>query len=275
MSAFDETPPLDAESNPRETDQHETTRTRSGRYRAKHKTTVWTFKDPRRTKARIYRGYEGLPWSLTDLVRKTNSAIAKGDVPGKRLEVGDVVQACVVSYYCDGELHRPQTTDDSPRYGTLPYRIVRVEEGHLSAEPALPEGAALHFKLPVTVGDLIPTLGDDEKPGVLVSLQLKEAAYESEAQAIEEAEATLDAAAAYVMSNRADDEAADFVSFIESGERDAASTPAMGSPAAGSGLPVPEATEDPAETARMKSARLKRKLDSRREEDMQDFGFAK
>jgi hypothetical protein len=274
VSAFDETPARDPQSNPRDTEQHETTRTRSGRYRASHKTAVWAFKDPRKTKARIYRGYEGLPWSLTDLVRKTNTAIAKGDVPGERLEVGDVVQACVVSYYCDGELHRPQTTDDSPRYGTLPYRIVKVEAGHLSAEPALPEGAAIHFKLPVTVGDLIPTLGDDEKPGVLVSLQLKEAAYESEAQVIEEAEAALEHAATY-MTDKADDEAADFVRFIESGERDAAATPAMGSPAAGSGTHAPDATQDPAETARMESARLKRKLDSRRHEDMQDFGFAK
>ena len=266
MSAFDETPARDAESKPRDTEQHETTRTRSGRFRAKHETAVWAFKDPRKTKARIYRGYEGLPWSLTDLVRKTNSAIAKGDVPGKRLDVGDVIQACVVSYYCDGELHRPQTTDDSPRYGTLPYRIVKAEAGHLSAEPALPEGAAIHFELPVTVGDLIPTLGDDEKPGVLVSLQLKEAAYESETQAIEEAEATLDAAAAYVMSGKADDEAADFMSFIETGEKDTERTPAT---------PAPAPPEDPAEKARRDSARLKRKLDSRRDEDRQDFGFAK
>lgn len=265
MSAFDEPPARDPESNPRDTDQHETTRTRSGRFRARHKTTVWAFKDLRRTKVRIYRGYEGLPWALTDLVRKTNSAIGRGEVPGKRLEVGDVIQACVVSYY-DGEVHRPQTTDDSPRYGTLPYRIVRAEEGHLSAEPALPEGAAIHFRLPVTIGDLIPTLGDDEKPGVLVSLQLKEAAYESEAQAIEEAEAALEDAATYVMTDRADEEAADFVRFIDSGERDTERTPAA---------PAPEAAEDPAERARRDSARLKRKLDGRREEDMQDFGFAK
>jgi hypothetical protein len=275
VSAFDDSPARDPESNPRDTEQHETTRTRSGRYSARHETAVWAFKDPRKTKARIYRGYEGLPWALTDLVRKTNSAIARGDVPGKRLDIGDVVQACVVSYYCEGEVHRPQTTDDSPRYGTLPYRIVKAEAGHLSAEPALPEGAAIHFKLPVTVGDLIPTLGDDAKPGVLVSLQLKEAAYESEAQAIEEAEAALEDAAAYVMTDKADEEAADFVNFIDSGDRDTERTPAMGSPAAGSGTHAPDATQDPAETARMESARLKRKLDSRRHEDMQDFGFAK
>ena len=267
-----------AAAKPVDTEHHGSVKVRGKSGRTKHETTVWVFSDPRKARARVYRGYEGLPWALTDLVRKTNSAIDRDEVPGKRLDVGDVIQACVVSYY-DGEVHKPQTTDDSPRYATLPYRIVRAEGGYLSAEPAIPPETAIHFKLPVTVGDLVPTLSQERRPTVLVSLQLKEAAYGSLPEAIEAAGSQVELAAAYVVSDKAGEEAADFVRFIETEDRDGERTPAVAPPLSKPEPPAPEVLDpedlDPAERARRDSARLKRKLSGRHDEDMRDFGFEK
>jgi hypothetical protein len=141
---------------------------------------VWKFRDPRVTRARIYKGGEGLPWALTDLVRKTNVAIDEGNVPGKELGPGDVVQAAVVSYFCGEQVFRPQTTPDSPGLATLPYKIVIADGGYWTAEPALPAEALIHFNVPDTVGGLIPNLAPEQQAEILVSLQLKEATYASQ-----------------------------------------------------------------------------------------------
>lgn len=164
---------------PIDTENHKKTRT-SGRHTSVHETKVFKFRDPRTTRVRIYKSGEGLPWAITDLVKKTSAAIEDGDLPGKPFGPGDVVQAAIVSYFCGGKVHKPQTTPDSPGYATLPYKIVIADGGYWTAEPALPAEALIHFNLPVTVGDLIPNLSEQDKEEVLISLQIKEATYASE-----------------------------------------------------------------------------------------------
>ena len=151
----------------------------SGRLNSVHETTVWKFRDPRATRVRIYKAGEGLPWAIADLAKKTNAAIDEGDVPGKQLGPGDVIQAAVVSYFCGEAVHKPQTTPDSPGLATLPYKLVIADGGYWTAEPALPAEALIHFNVPETVGDLIPNLTPEQRSDALVSLQLKEATYAS------------------------------------------------------------------------------------------------
>jgi hypothetical protein len=160
----------------RDTDQHASARI-SGRDASVHETTVWKLHDPRTARVRIYKSGEGLPWAICDLVKKTNVAIDDGEVPGRPLGPGDVVQAAVVSFYCDDQVHKPKTTDDSLGYATLPYRIVLAPEGYWTAEPALPAEALIHFHVPLIVGELIPGLTDHQRVAALVSMQLKEATY--------------------------------------------------------------------------------------------------
>ncbi len=221
-------------------------------------TTIWVFRDPRKTKVSIYRGFEGLPWAIADLVRKTNSAISRGDVPGQTLSVGDVVQACVVSYF-DDEVHKPQTTADSPRFATLPYRLVRAEGGHMSAEPAIPPETVVHFNIPATVGELIPNLDEDTRKKVLVSLQLKEAAHRSERSIDESVEdAVRSREASYDTSEKADDEASTFLGFIASEGK------------------VEETPVHPTDV-HAESERLRRTITQRlqkRAKDTEDFGFS-
>ncbi len=251
-------PERPASGPPVDTERHGTTGISDGSRTERRQTTVWVFRDPRKTKVSIYRGYEGLPWAIADLVRRTNLAIERGEVPGQALSVDDVVQACVVSYY-DGEVKKPQTTADSPRYATLPYRLVRAEGGHVSAEPAIPPDTVIHFNIPVTVGDLIPTLDEDARRKVLVTLQLKEAAHSS-AEAI--AEGVKDSVrareASYVSTEKADLEATTFLSFIatEAQEEDTADLPT---------------------DAHAESERLRRRITQRlrkRAKDTEDFGFS-
>ena len=249
-----------APSPPIDTEQHGTTMMSGGSPAECCETTIWVFRDPRKTKVSIYRGFEGLPWAISDLVRKTNAAIGRGEVEGQTLSVGDVVQACVVSYY-DDELRKPQTTDDSPRYATLPYRLVRAEGGHMSAEPAIPPETALHFNIPATVGDLIPNLDEDARREVLVSLQLKEAAHKTERsvdESVQEAVRSRDVS--YVTSEKADDEASDFLGFLanEGKEED---TPVS---------PPPRPSH--AETVRLRKAITQRL--QKRAKDVEDFGFS-
>jgi len=223
-------------------------------------TTIWVFRDPRKTKVSIYRGFEGLPWAISDLVRKTNAAIGRGEVEGQTLSVGDVVQACVVSYY-DGEVRKPQTTADSPRYATLPYRIVRAEGGHMSAEPAIPPETALHFNIPATVGELVPNLDEDARREVLVSLQLKEAAHKTDRTIGESVEDAVRAReVSYDVSEKADEEAGAFLGFLanEGKEEDTPVSPP----------PLPSHAE---------TVRLRRTITQRlqkRAKDAEDFGFS-
>jgi hypothetical protein len=247
---------------PRDTQQHGTTSLSDGSRSEVCETTIWVFRDPRKTKVSIYHGFEGLPWAIADLVRKTNSAIGRGEVPGQTLSVGDVVQACVVSYY-DGEVHKPQTTADSPRYATLPYRIVRAEGGYVSAEPAVPPQTVVHFNIPATVGELIPNLDEDTRREVMVSLQLKEAAHSSE-RAIQEGveDAVRSREASYAVSEKADEEANAFFGFMaDEGRRD--DTPAR-----------PEAPPSgPAADGERRVRRMSERL-QKRPEDREDFGFS-
>ncbi len=254
-------------SRPVDSQYHGTTTTRGRAGRTKHETTVWVFRDPRKTRACIYRGFEGFPWALTDLVRKTNLAIEKGDVPGSKLAVGDVVQACVVSYY-DGKVHKPQTTDDSPSLATLPYRIVVAEDGYLTAEPAIPPETAIHFNIPVTVGDLVPTLSEERKKDVLISLQLTAAAPGVADEQVEDGRASPPAPdAAYAVSDKADEEAADFMNYIAAEERHSGRTPAS---------PVePEQAGAGAASDEEQRERMRQRLQRRHDKDTQDFGFTK
>ena len=225
-------------------------------------TTIWVFRDPRKTKVSIYRGFEGLPWAIADLVRKTNAAIGRGEVPGQALSVGDVVQACVVSYY-DGEVHKPQTTADSPRYATLPYRIVRAEGGYVSAEPAIPPETVVHFNIPATVGELIPSLDEDARHEVMVSLQLKEAAHSSESSIQEGVEdAVRSREASYAVSEKAEEEASAFFGFMaDEGDRDDTPTRPQ--------APLPDPVADGERRIRRMSERLQK-----RAKDTEDFGFS-
>ncbi|MHC5055351.1 MAG: hypothetical protein ACYTKD_11610 [Planctomycetota bacterium] len=265
---------------PRDKQEHTTTGFSDGSRAERRQTTIWVFRDPRKTKVSIYRGFEGLPWAIADLVRRTNLAIDRGEVPGQSLSVGDVVQACVVSYY-DGEVRKPQTTADSPRYATLPYRLVRAPGGHVSAEPAIPPETSVHFKIPVTVGELIPGLDEDARREVLVTLQLKEAAHTSE-QAIKESleDAVRSREASYAVTEKADEEASAFIGFIvkEARREGAPAPPRSDGATSDAAEPDPSATPDAPDTdAPDTGARIRRRITEslqKRARDMEDFGFS-
>jgi len=245
---------------PVDTEQHGTTRMSGGSPAECCETTIWVFRDPRKTKVSIYRGFEGLPWAISDLVRKTNAAIGRGEVEGQALSVGDVVQACVVSYY-DGEVRKPQTTADSPRYATLPYRIVRAEGGHMSAEPAIPPETALHFNIPATVGDLVPNLDEDARRELLVTLQLKEAAHKTDRTIEESVQDVVRAReVSYDVSEKADEEAGAFLGFL-----------------ANEGKEEHTPVSPPPRPSHAETVRLRRTITQRlqkRAKDAEDFGFS-
>jgi len=254
----DETQPV-----PHDTERHSSTRISGRDGTHGHETTVFTFRDPRAARPRIYRSGEGLPWAITDLARKMNSLIAAERIPGKRLQPGDIVQAAVVSYFCDGKLRKPQTTPDSPSYATLPYRIVVAEEGYWTAEPALPPETLVHFSVPATVGDLIPGLSQEQRQGLIVSLQLKEATHVSTEVLAREAERALASTGSYEIA--------------EKGEQAEAFKRLAESPAGDAGDDWRDllATLDEVASGSDTSARLKRKMRERSDTDRIDFGFGK
>ena len=154
---------------PVDTEQHEETRTRDGRTL---ETSVWDFKNIRRSKLSIYNGFYGLEWALADLAYKTKLAIRKKEIPGKEPEEGDIIQACVVRYFVDNQKYEPETTPDSPKIATLPNKIEREREGNVTTELAIPKEMSMHLNIPRIVGDLIPILTPEQKQQVLVTLQL-------------------------------------------------------------------------------------------------------
>ena len=254
----DETQPLS-----HDTERHSSTRIsgRGGTHR--HETTVFKFRDPRAARPRIYRAGEGLPWALTDLARKMNSLINAGQVAGAPIKPGDIVQAAVVSYFCDGKLHKPQTTPDSPAYATLPYRIVVAEGGYWTAEPALPPETLPHFAIPETVDGLIPGLSESQRDGLMVSLQLKEATHVSTEVLAREAERALTSTGSYAV----DEEEKQAEAFRR----------LLSNPMAESGDDWRDliATLDEVARDTDSSARLKRQMQKRSDTDRIDFGFGK
>ena len=129
----------------------------------------------------------------------------------------------------------------------------------MSAEPAIPPETVVHFNIPATVGELIPSLDEDARRKVLVSLQLKEAAHRSERSIDESVEdAVRSREASYDTSEKADDEASDFLGFLAS-EGKEEDTPAR----------PPDAK---AESARLRKTITQRL--QRRAKDAEDFGFS-
>jgi hypothetical protein len=250
---------------PKDTERHESTRFSAGGTSSRRETTVFKFRDTRVARARIYRSQEGVPWAITDLVRKMNELISSGEVDGARIGPGDTVQAAVVSYFCGGKVHLPQTGSDSPAYATLPYRIVVAEAGYWTAEPAVPPETLIHFHVPETIGELIPCLDDAQRREVMVSLQLKEATHLTEERLSVEAERAMSAKAAYAVAT----EQAMAAGFENFEKASAAGTPGQ----------VTEEWRnlvlqlDDVARKTHPSERLKRKMSERMDTDIVDFGF--
>jgi hypothetical protein len=247
-----------------DTERHRSTRISGSDHN--HETTVFKFRDPRASRPRIYRSREGLPWAITDLAKRMNALIADGQIEGIPLAPGDIVQAAVVSYFCDGEVMRPQTTPDSPAYATLPYRIVQAPEGYWVAEPALPKESLIHFKLPETVGDLIPKLTPKQRNEAAVTLQLKEVTHVSQVALEEAARQAMPDAGVFARAEGQDAAAKSFGRFL-------ASPPSGGG--AGGGDEWREFTVLLDDVARDETPadRVKRKLSERIVRDRTDFGF--
>jgi hypothetical protein len=172
---------------PVDTENHRITSIRgageNGRGHKAGETTIWKLGDVRMAAFRIYRGGEALDWAITDLVKRTNSAIESKRMPGKSLSIGDIVQSCVYAYYfeSDQRVRKPRTTEDSPAYASLPYEICLAPEGFWIVKPALPKEALIHFKIPVYVGEIVRAdetgkqLTEEQRQALYVTLQLKEA----------------------------------------------------------------------------------------------------
>lgn len=197
-------------NKPVDTERHATTKVRGDK---NYETTVFEFKNPRKVRMAIYRGNNGLPWALMDLVTKTNSAINNKEIEGKPIGLGSIIQACVVRYCLNDQVYEPQTAPDSPLYATLPHKIIEAEEGYLITKIAVDEEMLIHFKPQKLVGDLIPILKDEEKEKVLVTLQMKEAVSISKQAELDEFLGKL-TGVKYALGENVDDEAKEFKDFL-------------------------------------------------------------
>jgi hypothetical protein len=250
---------------PKDTERHESTRFSAGGTSSRRETTVFKFRDTHIARSRIYRSQEGVPWAITDLVRKMNDLISSGEVDGKLIGPGDTVQAAVASYFCRGRVHLPQTGPDSPAYATLPYRILVADAGYWTAEPAVPPETLIHFHVPETIGELIPNLDYAARKEVMVSLQLKEATHVTEERLAAEAERAMAAKAAYAVAER-DEIAAGFENFQKASAGASACTETQEWRNLVVHLDDVARNEQPSE-------RVKRKMSERHNTDIVDFGF--
>jgi hypothetical protein len=102
---------------------------------------------------------------------------------GEYIQLGNVVQASVSSFAIEGEIFKPDATTDSPEYATFWYSL----ESDGSVKISMPKGAEealIHFKIPETIGGLIPNLDEllasakessgKEFPECIVVMQLLE-----------------------------------------------------------------------------------------------------
>jgi hypothetical protein len=199
----------------RDTERHDSARISGGDGCTKHDTAVFKFRDPRAARPRIYRAFEGLPWAIADLAKKMNYLIDRGELEGTALVPGDIVQVAVVSYFHDGQVHKPQTKDGSPGLATLPYRIAFAPGGYWTAQPAVPPETLVHFRLPETVGELIPNLPAESAGQTFISLQLKEATYASDQAVLDEAQRVLTATGEFETVDGSEEDASGFRQFAE------------------------------------------------------------
>ena len=196
-------------NKPVDTENHKITTIQGKR----HETTVFKFRDPRASRGVIFRSEEGLEWALKFLIDKTNKSIYEGEIEGDEIELGNIVQACVVSYTLNDKIYKPETTPDSPKYATLPYEYTKAEEGYLTTKVAVPKEMLLHMTLPITVGDLIPTLNKEELEQTLIALQLKESTIISKEEELEQFRGQT-TGATYTINQTVNGEVEDFYAHI-------------------------------------------------------------
>ncbi len=117
----------------------------------------------------MYLGYLETKLVVIDLVKKTNEAIENGEIEGKEIKEGDLVQGYVVRYY-DGEVHTPKIEEGSSKYITYPFRV-KSKFDCLIVESS--RAKRILFGPQKYLWDLLEELPKEKREDIAVTLQIK------------------------------------------------------------------------------------------------------